>query len=320
VSAQEPLPQSDHPERTDESATLLRAFVDHLALERRLSYDTVRAYRSDVGQLADFLGRGHLGLDQATHRILRRWLAQLSTRGYARASIARRVASVRAFYRWAFSKELVAQDPAATLGHPKVSSRLPSVLRPAEAAALVEAPTPSSDTSEDPMAEAIALRDRAVLELMYGAGLRVGEVCALTLDRLDLSRRRVAVWGKGSKERSLPLGDPAWVAIEEYLDRGRPAFGNGGSNHLFFNRRRRPMSTRDVRAMVERYRLRAMPDRSLSPHTLRHSFATHLLEGGADIRSVQELLGHASLSTTQRYTHVSRARLFGEYRRSHPRA
>ncbi|MDP9344031.1 MAG: tyrosine recombinase [Actinomycetota bacterium] len=324
-------------------AALIEAFGRHLALERHLSGNTVEAYRRDLTQLAAFLHRAHGSFASATHSTLRRFLAQQATRGYARASVARRVASIRSFYRWAHSRAYVAVDPAASLGRPRVSSRLPSVLRPAEAAALVEAPATlrraatsgpvtakrgaaptvsgsGRGTRGQEVEEAVSLRDAAILELMYGSGLRVAEACSLTVDRVDLSTRRVVVMGKGSKERSLPLSDYAVQSLRTYLDQGRPRMAPGDSRRAFFNRRRKPMSERDVRAMVEKYGRKVLSGRHVSPHVLRHSFATHLLEGGADIRSVQELLGHASLATTQRYTHVSRARLFAAYHESHPRA
>jgi integrase/recombinase XerC len=303
-------------------AELIEAFVAHLELERRLSPNTVSAYRRDVEALAVFQARMGSSFRDATHQSLRRFIAQQTTRGYARSSVARRVAAVRTFYRWAKARGKLHSDPAASLGSPKVTSRLPSVLRPDDAAALAEAPS-RPETSPDAPSEvevAIALRDRAVLELLYGSGLRVGEVCGLTLGRVDLDRGRIAVFGKGSKERDLPLSDFSRDAIDIYVRAGRPVLAGEGSDALFFNRRHKPMTTRDARAMVERYRTRVMSDRRISPHTLRHSFATHLLEGGADIRSVQELLGHASLATTQRYTHVSRGRLFAAYKQSHPRA
>jgi len=317
-------------------AGLVAAFRDHLALERRLSPNTVDSYLRDVGQLAAFLARGGTSLPEATHATLRRFLAQQATRGYARSSVARRVAAIRTFYRWAAGRNHVPLDPAAGLGRPRATSRLPTVLRPVEAAALVEAPAaslgprrqddagdsggPGGDHQAREREWGVALRDLAVLELLYGSGLRVAEVCGLTVDRVDLDRRRVTVLGKGSKERDLPLSDFSVAAAAEYVAHGRRFLQPGGSNALFFNRRRKPMSPRDVRRMVEKYRRRVLPDRRISPHTLRHSFATHLLEGGADIRSVQELLGHASLGTTQRYTHVSKARLFSAYQQSHPRA
>jgi len=314
-------------------AALVAAFHDHLALERRLSPNTVLAYRRDVTQLGVFLARSGSSFAGATHATLRRFLANQATRGYARSSIARRVAAIRTFYRWALAAGAVDADPASALGRPKAGSRLPSVLRPAEAAALVEAPGTLADEragrskGERPRDEAarsrdaaVAARDRAILELMYGSGLRVAEVCALTVDRIDLDRRRVVVFGKGSKERDLPLTEFAADAAEEYLRGARGWFAPEERPDVFFNLRKKPIRPRDVRTMVERYRRAVLPDRRLSPHTLRHSFATHLLEGGADIRSVQELLGHASLGTTQRYTHVSRSRLQAAYRQSHPRA
>ena len=337
------MPGSDELPHAD--AELIEGFVRHLDLERRLSPHTVLAYRADLIQLALFLARGGGSLTTADHALLRRFLAQQATRGYARTSVARRVASVRTFYRWARAGGLVAEDPAALLGRPKVASRLPSVLRPLEAAELVEAPeagvgpdaAPSRRAAghdgeadgpgSDPRAEArarleaaVILRDRAILELMYGSGLRVGEVCSLTVDRIDLPRGRILVLGKGSKDRDLPLSVHSGRALAEYLAVGRPEFTKERGGSAFYNRRRKPMTPRDVRAMVEKYRETVLPDRRLSPHTLRHSFATHLIEGGADIRSVQELLGHASVATTQRYTHVSRRRLAQAYERSHPRA
>ncbi len=299
-------------------ARLIDDFAAHLALERRLSENTVAAYRRDLGQLAAFLARQRRSLTTATYPTLRRFLAQQVTRGYARASIARRVGAIHTFYRWAAARGLVETDPAVLLGRPKVTSRLPAVLRPADAASLVEAPAAPEGASA--LERAVALRDRAVLELLYGSGLRVGEVSGLTLDRLDLDRGRVLVMGKGEKERELPLSDYAFRAVREYLREGRPELAPQGSPSLFFNRRKKPMSTRDMRKMVEQYGRRTLSGRRVTPHTLRHSFATHLLEGGADIRAVQELLGHASVATTQRYTHVSRSRLFDAYRRSHPRA
>jgi integrase/recombinase XerC len=302
----------------DEDQRLIGEFADHLALERHLSEHTVAAYRGDLMQLAVFLGRQRRSLITATYPELRRFLGQQVTLGYARSSIARRVGTIHTFYRWAVGKGHVERDPAALLGRPKVASRLPSVLRPREAAALVETPGPSQDAG--PLELAAVLRDRAVLELLYGSGLRVAEVAGLTLDRIDLDRGRVTVMGKGSKEREVPISDFAIDAVERYLREGRRAMASEGSSSAFFNLRKKPLGTRDVRRLVGRYGAETLSGRRVTPHTLRHSFATHLLEGGADIRVVQELLGHASVATTQRYTHVSRARLFEAYKQSHPRA
>ena len=306
-------------------AMLIDAFAGHLAQERRLSVHTVTAYRSDVGRLATFLERDRSSLTDATYPLLRRFLAQQHTLGYARASIARRVGAIRTFYRWAEREGHVVRDPSVLLGRPKVVNRLPTVLRVSEAAALAEAPPAAGErTSEDetltPIQRAVLLRDHALLELLYGSGLRVGEVAGLTLDRVDLDRGRVLVRGKGDKEREVPMSDPTVDALEAYLAEARPLMAGPDPEGLFFNLRKHRMTDRDMRTMVGRYAERLLPGRRVSPHTLRHSFATHLLEGGADIRAVQELLGHASVATTQRYTHVSRTRLFEAYERSHPRA
>ncbi len=298
-------------------AALISAFEDHLRLERRLSIHTVTAYRADLVSLATFLTRAGSGLGETVYPELRRWLAHLRTRGYSQATLARKAAAVRTFYIWAARRGLVQTNPAALLSRPAAASRLPSVLKASEAEALATSPLPG-----DP----IGLRDRAILELLYGCGLRVSELCGLDLADVDLAGQRVRVMGKGSKERIVPMGDFAADALDRYLSSGRECLAPSAdvpaaeTAAVFFNRRRNRMTSRDARAMLERYARRILPNRMVSPHTLRHSFATHLLEGGADIRSVQELLGHSSLATTQRYTHVSRGRLFAAYRRSHPRA
>ncbi|HEX9890483.1 MAG TPA: tyrosine recombinase XerC [Actinomycetota bacterium] len=291
---------------------LIEAFTRHLTLERRLSPHTVDAYRADVQGLATFLERGRTPLGEARYEQLRRWLAHLATRGYARSTMARKAAAARAFFAFCAHRGLIPRDPASLLAAPAVPRKLPPVLKQAEAQALVEAPE-----GHDPR----ALRDRAVLELLYGAGIRVAELCGLDVDDVDLGRGRVRVMGKGRKERSVPLGEPAVDAVRAYLRDGRPRLVRGRPGHpLLLNGRSKRMGPREVRSIVEQYRQAVLPGRRTSPHTLRHSYATHLMEGGADIRAVQELLGHASLATTQRYTHVSKRRLFGAYRDSHPRA
>src|SRR5439155_23721797 len=273
--------------------------------------------------LAGFLRRSGSSLEDADRATLRRFLAQQHTLGYARASVARGVGPFHTFYRWAVADGRLPGDPSASLGRPKVVNRLPTVLRPSEAQALVEAPPlEGPDGGSDDArgaSRAIALRDRAVLELLYGSGLRVSEVAGLTAESVDLARGRVLVMGKGSKEREVPMSDPAVEAVRQWLSEGRALLATG-SPSLFFNRKGRPIGPRDIRALVEGYSGRLLPGRRVTPHTLRHSYATHLLEGGADIRAVQELLGHATVATTQRYTHVSRTRLFEAYERSHPRA
>jgi integrase/recombinase XerC len=298
------------------------AFADHLRLERHLSRNTVVAYARDLVHLANFLHRSGSSLEEADRTTLRRFLAQQHTLGYARASIARRVGAIHTFYRWALADGRMPRDPSSSLGRPKVVNRLPTVLRPSEAEALVEAPPidgTDGGAGDQAAGRAVALRDRAVLELLYGSGLRVSEVAGLTVESVDLARGRVLVMGKGSKEREVPMSDPAVEAVRQWLSEGRALLATG-SPSLFFNRKGRPIGPRDIRALVEGYSGRLLPGRRVTPHTLRHSYATHLLEGGADIRAVQELLGHATVATTQRYTHVSRTRLFEAYERSHPRA
>jgi site-specific recombinase XerD len=299
--------------------SVVDAFLRHLELERHLSPNTVTAYRSDLAHLATFLERGHTGLLEADLAILRRFLAQQHALGYARASIARRVGALRTFYRWALADGRIGVDPSLLLGRPKVVHRLPTVLRPVEAADLM-AGASTHPGADDPVETAVALRDRAILEVLYGSGLRVSEVASLTAERIDLDGARVGVMGKGAKERRVPLSDFAVDAVRAWLRLGRPVLATQPTDALFVNRKHHPMSARDVRAMVSSYAGDLLPGRRVGPHTLRHSFATHLLEGGADIRAVQELLGHSSVATTQRYTHVSRARLFEAYERAHPRA
>ena len=301
---------------------LVHAFADHLRLERHLSRNTVVAYERDLVHLANFLHRSGSSLEEADRTTLRRFLAQQHTLGYARASIARRVGAIHTFYRWALADGRMPRDPSSSLGYPKVANRLPTVLRPSEAEALVEAPPidgTDGGSGDRAAGRAFALRDRAVLELLYGSGLRVSEVAGLTVESVDLARGRVLVMGKGSKEREVPMSDHAVEAVRQWLSEGRALLATG-SPSLFFNRKGRPIGPRDIRALVEGYSGRLLPGRRVTPHTLRHSYATHLLEGGADIRAVQELLGHATVATTQRYTHVSRTRLFEAYERSHPRA
>jgi len=291
----------------------LDAFVRHLRAERGLSAHTVRAYRGDVESLLDHAAR----ISRADPRdldlaVLRSWLARLRSAGAARSSVARRAASARAFTAWCCRVGLRVDDPGALLSTPRVPRSLPAVLT-------VEA---ASDVLESAWDEStVALRDRALLELLYATGVRVGEAVGADVDDLDLGRRLLRVLGKGAKERSVPVGVPAADALTSWLTSGRPALAGPGSGAaLFLGVRGGRLDQRTARRVVhQRLRHRAgTPD--LGPHGLRHSAATHLLEGGADLRSVQELLGHATLSTTQVYTHVSAERLRAVYERAHPRA
>ena len=311
-------PASDDHALPRPQLALIDGFTAHLRLERHLSANTIAAYRTDLIHVATFLHRSSSSLEDADHAILRRFLAQQHALGYARASIARRVGAIHTFYRWAVDEGKITHDPSLLLGRPKVANRLPTVLRAGEAADLVEGP--DAEEADDPIDRAVALRDRAILELLYGSGLRVSEVTSLHREDLDLDGARVLVRGKGSKERRVPVSDDAVLAVRVWLADGRSHLAADAGGPLFLNRKHKPMSPRDVRAMVHGYAGTLLPGRRIGPHTLRHSYATHLLEGGADIRAVQELLGHSSVATTQRYTHVSRARLFEAHEQAHPRA
>jgi integrase/recombinase XerC len=285
----------------------------------RASSHTRRAYEHDVREFVTWAERGGCpapeGLD---HRVLRRYLAYLTTRCLARATISRKAASVRAYARFLRRNGVIGTDPGRFLRAPKGGRRLPRVPRSDEACDLLDRASeqPESGTA---MGTAVARRDRAVLELLYGAGLRVSECCGLREPDVDLRRRTVTVVGKGSKVRRLPLGEPALAAVREYVRAGRRELAKADSpEQLFLNRLGRALTPRDARRILERHPL---PDgRILHPHALRHAYATHLLEGGADLRAVQELLGHSDLSTTQVYTHVTRDRLRSVYERTHPRA
>jgi integrase/recombinase XerC len=284
-----------------------------------MSENTRRAYEHDAREFVQWCERG--GCRDASaldHRVLRRYLAYLQTRGFSRASTARKAASVRAYVRHLRRRGVLGRDVAAAVQAPKGARRLPRMPKRNEAAALLDGLVAGAE-SDDPG----ALRDLAVVELLYGAGLRVSECCGLDVGDVDLRRRTVTVLGKGAKVRRLPLGDPARDAVEAYLRRGRRALPHAvqpsaGADALFLNARGRRMTPRDVRRVLDRHPL--ADGRSLHPHALRHAYATHLLEGGADLRAVQELLGHADVGTTQIYTHVTRELMRAVYERTHPRA
>jgi len=289
------------------------AFEHHLRHERGLSPHTVRAYLGDVASLLDHAARG--GVDDPADldvRILRSWLARLRSQGADRASLARRAAAARAFTAFLARRGLAGQDPGALLASPKGQRHLPQVLRADQAATALVA-------IDDDSAE--GLRDKAVVELLYATAIRVSELCRLDVDDVDFSRRVVRVFGKGAKERTVPVGAPAARAVSRWLSEGRPAWVVPDSGAaLLLGRRGRRLDPRSARRIVHA-RLSVLPDGpDLGPHGLRHSAATHLLEGGADLRSVQELLGHATLGTTQIYTHVSVERLRAVYEQAHPRA
>ena len=293
---------------------------EYLRLSRRMSKHTVDAYLGDLRALLEYLGLGwdvlpgELG-DALTQRRIRSWLADTLARGGARSTIARHTAAIRNFTAWAVREEILASDPAATLTSRRADQRLPTPLDESDARALVNlARAEALDGSPSQM------RTWAILELTYACGLRVSEVCALDVSSLNREALTVRVLGKGNKERVVPYGPPAQEALDHWLVRGRPQLaGDASGSALFLGDRGGRIDPRVVRSMV--HKMAAKADvHDIAPHGLRHSTATHLLQGGADLRAVQEMLGHASLATTQRYTHVDTARLSAIYQRAHPRA
>ena len=285
-------------------------FLDHLQIQVGASPETLRSYAVDLRQFFAHLEQRGLAWNAIDHRALRAFLLVASaTRGPA--SLARLLSALRSFYRHGQKGGRCSKNPAARLRSPKVSRRLPDILRPEEVAAVLEGG--ATDAPD-------GLRDRAMLELLYSSGLRVSELCDLDVSGLDLAERLVRVMGKGSKERIVPMGRPAVLALERYLA-VRPSYrGATTERALFLGRRGRRFSDRSVRVVLHKASLAVGLGRRVHPHLLRHCFATHLLENGADLRSIQELLGHASLSTTQRYTQVDLRQLMAVYDRAHPKA
>lgn len=298
-------------------AAALAAYERHLVSERDLTHHTVRAYVADIAGMLEHAAKlGHTDLGSLDLRALRSWLANQQTRGLARTTIARRATAVRVFTAWAQRTGLAENDAGTLLGSPKAHRTLPPALRRDEARDLLETAARRADDGS-----ALGLRDVAILELLYATGIRVGELCGLDVDDLDGERRVLRVLGKGRKERTVPYGAPAERAVGSWLAQGRPLLAVAGSGAaLFLGARGRRIDQRAVRTLVHS-RLADVPGApDLGPHGLRHTAATHLLEGGADLRTVQELLGHASLATTQIYTHVTTDRLRQAYRQAHPRA
>ncbi|MCK1805577.1 MULTISPECIES: tyrosine recombinase XerC [unclassified Micromonospora] len=301
-------------------------FADHLSRVRNRSVHTVRAYVTDLVSLLDHAVRmGCAELPELDLAVLRSWLAKQRTMGAARTTMARRAAAARTFSAWAHRTGLLADDIAAPLASPRARRELPTVLRADQAAALMEAarpadaPQPGGAPGAD-TPEAVLLRDRLLLELLYGTGVRISEACGLDVTDVDQGRRVVRVLGKGGRERSVPYGVPAQRALDAWLSVGRPALATPGSGRaLLLGARGGRLNPTTARRIVADWTEAAGVPR-VTPHGLRHSAATHLLEGGADLRAVQELLGHSSLASTQIYTHVSVERLRAAYRQAHPRA
>jgi tyrosine recombinase XerC len=294
---------------------VVEEFLRAARVERDLSAHTLSAYASDLEQFVEWAGRSHVSdLTSVDRRFLRLFIAYLSQRGYARRSIARKRSVLRSLLRWAAARDVIPSNPADDLRAPKLDKPLPRVMKAADATRLCELPPPD---------DATGIRDRAIIELLYGSGLRVSELCGLDVDDIDATRNTLVVMGKGRKERQIPMTAPAAAAVRTYLSEARSSFLAGQAHEdrhaAFLNKRGGRIGPRSVRALLKKYVVGGglAP---LSPHGLRHSFATHLLDNGADLRSVQELLGHANLSTTQIYTHVSTERLRAVYEQSHPRA
>ncbi|TDO34221.1 integrase/recombinase XerC [Kribbella sp. VKM Ac-2527] len=306
---------SGRPSLPEGFTALLADYERHLTAERDLSEHSVRAYIGDVADLLEHLNRlGHDDLSRLDIRGLRSWLAKQQSLGKARSTMSRRATAARVFTAWAQRTGRIETDPGALLASPKAHKTLPGVLGQADTRAVLDAAAIAADDGSP-----VGLRDLAIMEVLYATGIRVGELCALDIDDLDTSRRVVRVFGKGRKERSVPYGVPAGAAVDGWLAVRATLVRGGSGPALFLGARGGRVDQRTVRRVVHA-RIGAVDAPDLSPHGLRHTAATHLLEGGADLRSVQELLGHASLATTQIYTHVSGERLRSAYEQAHPRA
>jgi integrase/recombinase XerC len=292
---------------------LLKKYVRHLELERSISPYTVRNYASDVKGFLDFLHEHRVASpDKVSRSTLRLYLGSLHDKSTSRASISRKVSALRSFYRYLRREKLVDADPLLTLSGPKKEKRLPTFLTHEEMARLIEAPNASTPQG---------LRDRAILELLYAAGLRVSEIAALDLNDIDLGPRQARVWGKGSKERIVLMGIPAAEALSLYLKYSRIKLeGKAPTQAVFLNRFGERIAERRIQHIIKKYAQQAGIEMRVFPHIMRHTFATHLLDGGADLRVVQDLLGHARLSSTQVYTHVTRSQIRRNYLAAHPRS
>jgi integrase/recombinase XerC len=298
--------------------SLVNDFQRHLESERNLSVHTVRAYVGDLQSLINHLetmGKSDIAtLDMAQ---IRSWLANQQVKGGARTTMSRRAVSIRLFTKWAFKHNYLSSDVGANLATPKAHRTLPEVLDAASTGIAMDALAARVDEGEGPL----ALRDRAMVEVLYASGARVAELCGLDLQDIDYERQTIRVFGKGSKERTIPIGNPAMRALKAWLADGRPLLMKEGSEKcVFIGARGKRIDQRAVRTVVYKALSALEGFERMGPHALRHSAATHLLEGGADLRTVQEILGHASLATTQIYTHVSTERLQAAFKQAHPRA
>ena len=290
-------------------------YKNYLEAERNASRYTVRNYTTDLLDFFWFLSdKGVSSLKEVDKHILRDYLSHLMERGFVKASIARKLSAIRSFYRYLLREEIIPTSPVATTSSPKLDKRLPSFLTIEEVERLLEAPDLSTPQGQ---------RDRALLELLYASGIRVSELAKLNLEQVNLNTNEIRVWGKGSKERMVLMGEPAAEALRAYLQQGRPKLFASKirmTNALFINRYGERLTERRVQRILEKYANIAGIGKRVYPHMLRHTFATHLLDGGADLRVVQELLGHANLSSTQIYTHVTQSQARKVYLSAHPMA
>jgi len=293
-------------------------FLDYLSYERNVSVNTIRAYRDDLESFVGFLcndyltlGRDQLDLKSVDRLAVRSYLAYLARRKLARASAARHLSAMRSFFKYLMREGQIEANPARSVATPKREKHLPSVLQPSDVVLLIE----QADTSNT-----LGLRDRAFLEVLYASGLRISELVGIDIEDVELRGRLVKVRGKGSKERIVPFGAKAEEAIRAWLEVRGSLVSDIEEPAVFVNYRGERITTRSVRRLFDGYVRKASLRAGISPHTMRHSFATHLLNAGADLRGIQELLGHASLATTQVYTHVSKERLRAVYGETHPRA
>ena len=302
---------ADKPERTPFFVTYLPIYLDYLTVEKGLAKNSLAAYANDLRHFGHHLADQNVELDGIDRLFIVRYFQSLRSAGISSRSVARALAAIRGLFRFLVGERHLKHDPTENLENPKVWTSLPKSLQAEEVEALLRAPD-----RETPH----GVRDRAMLELLYATGLRVSELVRVKVDDVVMDAGFLRTMGKGSKERIVPFGDAARDAIVEYVEKGRSHFERGGDVHLFLSNRGRPMSRQSFWMKIVRYAREAGIRTHISPHVLRHSFATHLLENGADLRSVQMMLGHSDISTTQIYTHVSRARLQKMYERYHPRS
>ncbi|MGI6491740.1 MAG: site-specific tyrosine recombinase XerD [Pelotomaculum sp.] len=292
---------------------LLAEFINYLAVERGLARNTLLAYRTDLMSYLAFCRQYNMtDLNQAGKDVVMSYIYQLQVNNSSPATISRRLAAIKAYYRFAFNEGVLTKDPVQDLESPKPAQRLPRILNVEEVDLLLSQPR---------ISQPAGLRDKAMLELLYATGLRVSELVSLDLNNLNLENNFIRCYGKGSKERIVPIGEIAVHFVKEYLQRGRGKLEKSGTSPaLFLNQRGQRLTRQGFWKIIKKYAAQARIDTVITPHTLRHSFATHLLENGADIRSVQEMLGHSDISTTQIYTHLTQKRVKDIYNRSHPRA